>query len=71
MSIYENKADIDVSLKMGASPIKFTKEKQADGTVIVRWTEKTPGGKTPITISLTNKGTEPQAFVIINHNTRK
>ena len=68
---YSTKADIDVSLKMGNSPIKFTKEKQADGTVIVRWTEKTPGGKTPITISLTNKGSEPQAFVIINHNTRK
>ena len=68
---HSQNADIDVAISQNGKAVKFTKEKQSDGTLIAHWTENTPNRNAPITLSIKNKSTQSQAFVIINHNSRK
>lgn len=66
---YNTTAKLDVSIVINGK--KIVGQSEADGTVVVNVDKNLPVKTDKLNLSISNKTNLPQAFVIINHNTRK
>lgn len=66
---YNTTAKLDVSIVINGK--KIVGQSDADGTVVVNVDKNLPVKTDKLNLSVTNRTNAPQAFVIINHNTRK